>query len=266
MPGVDITKYLVPSDTCPCAGAKTYYGNAEPEGKTVAVGGAEVAVGGWAAYEAARRQAQWEARPHSRAAQPVSYYGGRTYVTGQDALESLVGARTEVPREGTTARAPRDPLARAAERLAAAVETFESAVARDSQSVWARLGVPPDAPFAISTIAAEDVRSAVPETDVRALHRAAEDAGVLASNYARPDELAALRAPRPPGALPPLPSREVSTSTRSGTSSDTVNRNLVRLEAAVVPRASAVEAYRGEIAAVFDAAAGVLEKAAAPRS
>jgi hypothetical protein len=263
----DITAFIVPgpegapaapASECPCAKAKTYYGNAEPEGKTVIVGGTEVVVGGWAAYEATRRQARWEANPHSRAAQPLSNYSGRTYITGQDALESLIGARVG---GGTAQR--RDPLARAAERLAAAIEAFEGAIAKDGPSVWARLGIPPDSPVAVSTISAEDVRYAVPETDVHELHRAAEDAGIFTSNYARDEELGALRAPRPPGSLPPLPSREVAArgTVRQGVTSETTNRNIARLEAATVPRASAVEAYRGEVAAVFDASAAVLERA-----
>ena len=91
-------------------------------------------------------------------------------------------------------------------------------------------------------------------------------AGIFASNYARDDELEALRAPRPPGSLPPLPSREVAVrgTVRQGApsaTSETTNRNIARLEAATVPRASAVEAYRGEVAAVFDASAAVLERA-----
>lgn len=249
--------------TCqPCRhlqAGKTYYGNAEPEGKTAIVGGTEVVIGGWAAYEATRRTAQWEANPHSRAAQPLSRYKGRTYVTGQDALESLVAARVRGGESGVQCR---DPLARAAERLAAALEGFEAAVAKDGASVWARLGIPLDAPVAVSTISAEDVRYTIPETDIHELHRSAEDAGIFASNYARDDELPALRAPRPPGALPPLPSREVPTrgSVRQGVTHETTNRDIARLEAAAVPRASAVEAYRGEVAAVFDASAAVLER------
>ena len=249
---------------CPCAASARrpiYFGNAEPEGKTVIMGGAEVVVGGWATYEATRRQARWEANPHSKTAEPLSRYGGRTYVSGQDALESLLDART-----GGGEKTQAGPLARAAERLAVAIEGFDAAVAREGPAtVWQRLGVPPDAPFAVSTISAADVRYSVPETDVHELHRSAEDAGIFASSYARPEELAALRAPRPPGALPQLPSREVATrgSVRQGMARETANRDIVRLEAATVPRAEAVGAYRGEVAAVFDAAAAVLERAVA---
>lgn len=269
----DITAYYVPApprgvpppaSTCASASAnkggektKTYYGNAEPEGKTVILGGTEVVVGGWAAYEATRRRARWKSNPHSRVARPLSNYTGRTYITGQDTLESLIGARAS-----GGAGAPQDPLALSAERLAAALENFEQALAKDrTATVWARLGVPPDAPFAVSTITAEDVRYTIPETSVHELHRIAEDAGIFASNYAREDELASLRPPHPPGSLPPLPAREVACGVACGITARGADRNIARLEAATVPRASAIEAYRGGVAAVFDASAAILERA-----
>jgi hypothetical protein len=249
---------------CPCrrgmaqsADARTYHGSAPPDGKTVVVGGVEVVVGGWASYEATRRAARWRARPHDPAVELRARYGGRTYVSGQDAVESLVTARSAKHLSSSAKRL--DPLARSAERLATAVSRFDEAVAQEGPAtIWGRLGIPPDAPVAVSTITPEDIRYTVPETDVHVLHRAAEDAGILASGYAREDELPALRAPRPPGALPPMPMREVATR---GAPPAEVNGAISRLETAAVPRAAAIEAYRGDVAAVFDAAAAVLERA-----
>lgn len=245
---LDITAFIVDTAAGDPA-AKVYYGNAEPEGHTVIVGGQAVVVGGWAAYEATRREARWQANPALPAAEPRGRYGGRTYVTGQDAVESLLVARQS------------DPLARAAPRLAAAVAKFNAAVLREGPtSLWDRLGIPSDAPVAVSTITPVEISQAAAETDLEALHRAAEDAAILASGYARDDELPGLRAPRPPGGLPPLPAREVPLRGRDAAA---VNRSIVELERASVPRAAAVEAYRGDVAAVFDAAAAVLERAVA---
>jgi hypothetical protein len=289
------------------------------------MGGSEVVVGGWAAHEATRRQARWEANPHSKMAEPLSRYGGRTYVSGQDALESLLGARTEI-EGGSLARAAEildkefkggaaraagrrdaefasfdatvsraDPLTRAGERLARALERFDTEVGRGGASTaWQRLGVPPDSPFAITTLDATDIRRSVSETDVHELHRCGEDAGIFAASYARADERPALHPPRPPRALPLLPAREVEipqaapqaahgdASVRRGatpqathgdasvgrgaTAREGANREIIRLEAATVPRAEAVGAYRAEIAAVYDAAAEVLERAVRARA
>lgn len=251
--------------------ATTYYGNAEPEGPTVVVGGNEVVVGGWASYEAIRREAHWRANPRNPEAEPRSWYGGRTYISGQDAVESLITSRCRRGRacskaadlrDGSDTGANRaDPLDRAAERLALAIEGFDKAVAREgATTVWGRLGVPPDAPVAVSTISPEDIRYASSDTDLAILHRAAEDAGIFASSYAREAELPRLRPPRPPASLPPLPSREVPLR---GKRAADVNRAIADLEKAAVPRAAAVETYRGEVAAVFDAAAAVLERAVA---
>jgi len=164
-------------------------------------------------------------------------------------------------RTGSGEQPGSDPLARAADRLAKAIEGFESSIAQyGSSTMWERLGLSPDAPVAVTTISAEDVRFSVPETDVNELHRNAEDAGIFASAYARPEEQAALRAPRPPKTLPQLPLREISVRSSLKTRED-VNADIAKLERATVPHASAIEAYRGEVAAVFDASAEVLERA-----
>jgi hypothetical protein len=229
-------------------GERAYYGNAAPEGLTVVVGGLERAAGGWAAYEAARRQARWAANPHDWTAQPLSYYQGRTFVGGQDALESLIG------------RQP-GPLADAGRRLGAALGAFEAAARR--RSPWAGLKRGGGAPIAVSTLAAADVAEAAAETEPRALRRLAEDVCELAGAYAEgPAELEALRAPELP-ALPPLPQGEVPAlgGARPGAST-AANEAVLRLEHGVLPRAHALEEYRARVADVFEAGAEILERAA----
>lgn len=245
---MDITQYVVSKADGAQPSGRVYYGNADPEGETAIVGGSEVVVGGWAAHEADRRRARWDANPRDRHAEPRTWYGGRTYVTGQDAVESLVTARCGGDDE-------RDPLARAAGRLATAISQFDKTVAREGAStLWNRLNIPESAPVAVSTLTPADVRDVIPSTDPTELYQTAEDASILASGYARADEQSILRPPRPP-ALPMMPTREVKTRGANA------NKDINRLEKAAVPRASAIEAYRGKIATVLDTAATVLERA-----
>ena len=242
---------------------RVYYGNAEVEGDTVILGGVEIVVGGWTSYEATRREARWMANPRDHAAQPRSWYGGRTYISGQDAVESLVMARCSSRGgvsggNGGVSSNQDDPLARSAERLTAAITAFDKVITREGLgTVWTRLGIPPDAPVAISTINPKDIQYSIQDTDVNLLHRVAEDAGILASSYARDNELPQLKAPRPPGDLPPMPIREVSLQGRNASE---INRSIANLEKASIPRAVAIETYRGKVAAVFDTAAAVLER------
>lgn len=265
---MDITKFYTGGGRGGEAGGvapRVYHGNAEPEGQVVVIGGRDVVVGGWVVYEAARRRARWDAAPHSRTAAPSSRYRGRTRITGQDVLESLVTARTAV-EGGGGAGEPADPLARAAGRLAGAVDAFGAAVrgGAGAESAWARLALDPDAPLAVSTLSAADVREVVAETDPAELFEAAAAAAALAAAYARPGELAALRPPPPPARLPRLPAGEVAVGGGlAGAAAEGADRAVARLEAAAVPRAAAVEAYRGSVAAALDASAAVLERAAA---
>jgi hypothetical protein len=226
---------------------RVYYGNGELEGRAVRVGGRDVVVDGWAAYEVARREARWRANPQDPAAEPRSKYGGRTYITCQDAVESLVTERSS------------DPLRLAAERLAAAVAGVDTILARGGPTTaWERLGVPQDAPLAVSTLTPEEIRRVAAGTNPVQLYQIAEDVGIFASRYARKCELSAVCPPRPPDGLPPFPVRTVSLMDRAG-----VNQSVIDLEKTALPRAAAVEAYRGDVAAAFDVSAAVLERAAA---
>jgi len=228
-----------------------YFGDAEPEGSTVFVGGAERSVGGWAAHEISRRRAKWAAAPHGGGGAPSSRYRGRTYVSGGDVLESVfAGAGGGAVGGGAPAPPLGDPLGCAAERLATALEALEGALTgQGASSLWSRLGLPPDAPLTVPALTPDGVRGAQPETDVRELHRLAEEVALLAA-AARGTPLAP--APPPPAALPPLPLRAVPAGDDAG---------VARLEEGAAPHAAAVEEYRGQVAVYFDEAAAALEEA-----
>ena len=234
---MDITEFY--ADRGPELPGKVYYGDAEPEGQTVVVGGGEVTVGGWAAYEITRRRARWEADPR---AGPGGQYPGRRYVGGQDVLESLFAPGPN---------APPDPLSRAATRLAAAVKALGQILSEPGGSAWERLRLAPEAPIVVPPLSPADVEAAIPETDAETLGALAEDVEALVAGYCAARDLP-LPAPPPPSApLPPLPRRMVSTADGAA---------VARLEETAAPRARALEIYRGGVAAFFDAAAEVLEE------
>ena len=209
------------------------------------MGGAERTTGGWAAYEVARRHARRAAAPRG-ACGPASSYPGRTYISGTDVLESLCACGPQ--RE--------EPLARAAERLAAALEGLEAALCAPGASAWESLGADPRVAVTLPPLTAAEVRGAWPETDPHELHRLAAEAALFGSTAgATPPP----RAPSPPAGLPPLPQRVVPVE-------DAPAVELLETEA--VPRAEALAAYRGQVAACLDQAAVALEAgalAAAPR-
>jgi hypothetical protein len=255
---MDIRKYIITTGGKPPVkgGGRTVYGNSEPEGKTVFLGGNEVVVGGWVAHEVVRRRARWESAPRDPKMEPRSRYSSRYTISGQDAVESLVVARcAKFGGKITT-----DPLEKSAERLSKALAAFNQKMSKSHVSMWTRFGVPSESYLTVSTITPKDIKHAVPETDPDALYQIAESVGALASGYAREEELESLKPPLPPEVLPPLPRREVSLKGRKASE---VNKSIVALELASIPRASAIEEYRGDIAEVFDTAAFVLERSAA---
>lgn len=226
----------------PTAG-RTIVGNAEPEGATVVVGGREVVVGGWAPYEVARREAMARVNPRSRSARLAARYSGRSYVGGQEALDSIVTAR--VRRDGDESQ-PIDPLEAACERYACALEE----VLDSGPSSTGGSGSSPGLVVGGGPLP-DDIRALADETDVNALSTAAEDAAIFADATG-----AVIADPPAPPLLPPLTTREVSVK---GASPDRVESQLADLERAVTGRAEAVEVYRGRVAATFDAAARELE-------
>lgn len=220
-----IAAYIVPRGAGPedsagdagDAGGRTYYGNAEPEGEVVVVGGAEYAVGGWAAYELDRRRAR------RKGGGAPAAYPRRTYVTGDDVIESLYRGRESA-----------DPLAIAAERYAGALEGLE----REQRTPGGAFGGGRDI-VVVPAATPAGIRALATGTDPTQLQDAAEDAALAAG--APPPKF-------PP--VPPLPRRTVQVGDAAG---------LCGLEAASAPHAAAIEKSRAVLAGALDAAAASLE-------
>lgn len=125
-----------------------YYGNADPEGETVTVGGNEHVVGGWAAYELDRRRV----RPHR--------YGGRARITTQDVVESVVGGG-------------RGPLPAASARLAEALDRLAASAPE--------IRVAPGRALPVVAASSADVAEAAEETDVGELAAMGSDFALFAA-------------------------------------------------------------------------------------
>jgi hypothetical protein len=218
---------------------KIYVGNAEPEGVTAVVGGREVVVGGWGKYEADRRRAKWEAAPRDPYQVPAARYGGRSYITAQDTLDSLVTARVS---GGDEAPVLPDPLEVACGRLSAQLIAAENTTDRVVRG---------------GTV--EDVENLPMETSPAALHQVAEDAIIYAGALA---DLDLQLPPPPPAGIPPLPTRSVRVVTGSGESHSEVSK----LELASSTRADAITTYRGVLAGHLENAARALADASAKKN
>jgi hypothetical protein len=216
---------------------------------TAVIGGREVVTGGWAAYEASRRKARWEARGGDEMA---SSYPGRAVVTTQDALESLVTARAARPSGGVLGGG-RDPLEVSASSAAEALRRRQRGWADPASSYLEQSAA------RVMSLAAPDpqeLEAAPGETDPAALYRTA-----LALHELALHELATNGAggrPPPPPPAPPqmpcLPQQEVAL--RRGR--EAISADLVALERAALPCAEALEKYRGEIAASIAESAAAL--------
>ena len=227
---------------------RIYYGNAEPQGPSIVVGGQEWSVGGWAGYKIDRRHARWKIGSDKK---PSRYYAGRSHISSQDVLESIF-----VPSADSTDEivgGMEDPFELATERFARALERLNSLLSRKGPgSVWERLSLPPDTPVLVPDMSPEDVRGTRPETDIASLHEIAENVSMLVASFDRAN--ARLATPTPPESLPPAPLRVVVI--RGGGCEDAI----CRLEKDTVGRANAIENYRAKIAAHFDEAAAALER------
>jgi len=222
------------------ASGRAYYGDAEPEGATVVVGGAEYSVGGWSAYELERRRCE---REYGAPAGEDRHYAGRTYVTGEDVMESLF--RGAGVRGGG---GPSDPLAEASERYATALERrWGGAGVSGDLHAGASGSAGPANEFTGELVGAlalgpDEARELAAETDPEALLGAAEAIRAVAGE-------AAPAAAFPP--IPPLPRRPA----------DAAPESLSRLEAAAAPHAEAVEKCRAALAGALDRATARLEPA-----
>ena len=202
------------------ASDRLYYGNAEPEGETVVLGGDEFVVGGWVDYQLEKRR-----HDHSSGGSE-GIYDGRETITGQDVLESLF-------------RDPNDVLAVSSAYFADALDIYEAAAGKSGVA---------HSVVVIPSLVAEDVRAAPRLTDMGELHRLAREAEPLMTNYHHD--------PHPVYAAPSA-SQSAAMSLAISTSDAKAVRSL---EAAVAPVAQAVERYRGHVAAVFGRSAEAVRK------
>jgi len=222
------------------------------EGARAVVGGADHAVGGWGAYEAARRRAEWE---HSRVA-PGSRYSGRSYIHGLDAAHSILvgsrgavgGARADLPR------APESALRRAALRLADALGALEDELCEpDEDGVWECVG--PGDYLVIPAVTSADLRAFAEdpekETDPETLYELDGDVATA---------VAALGTALPSGpefvlkrGLPPLPTRTVLVGD---------DEAVLRLEEEAEPYVAALEQMQAVVATRLEAATAVVRAAA----
>ena len=143
---MDVSRYIQ------AEAPRRYVGDAENEGATALVGGRERVVSGWGAYEvekraAARRRAGGGGTP---------WYAGRSFVGGQDVLESVVQARLG---EG------RDPLERAVGAFLSQYAHLRRRLCSGGDA-WACLGVPAQKPLFVWPISADEIERLPKETDL----------------------------------------------------------------------------------------------------
>jgi hypothetical protein len=251
---------------------------AAPRGARAVVGGVEYTVGGWGAYEIARRRERWEASRAQGAAAPKGgavgggslaadgrpgrEYAARTYIHADDAVRSVLGGRA---RHGAPS-----PLQRAAARLADALARMEDRLCDPADDgVWEcapasalRQGrSPAPAPafyYTIPPVTSADLRAFAADPDRAADPDALSDLGDDALSIA-----AALGEPAPAmpalaaRGVPPLPARAVPVSD---------DEAVLRLESAVAPYVATVEGLQAALASRLDATAAAVERALARKN
>lgn len=193
----------------------------EKSNDTVFIGGNEIVVGGWSAYEAEKRKKRWKYNPDSKFTQLFlthDTYKNRTYIGGQDTLESLINSQEN------------DPLRKSADKLAEVLELSMKQIPTDFTEIYEVINVTP-----------EEILQTKYETDINELHRIAEK--INSSNI-----------PDIPN-IPPLPSKKVYLSDKAHHKRNSrirLNKDIIQLEEETIPRAKVVEEYRGKMAALFD--------------
>lgn len=193
----------------------------EKSNDTVFIGGNEIVVGGWSAYEAEKRKKRWKYNPDSKFTQLFlthDTYRNRTYIGGQDTLESLINSQEN------------DPLRKSADKLAEVLELSMKQIPTDFTEIYEVINVTP-----------EEILQTKYETDINELHRIAEK--INSSNI-----------PDIPN-IPPLPSKKVYLSDKAHHKRNSrirLNKDIIQLEEETIPRAKVVEEYRGKMAALFD--------------
>jgi hypothetical protein len=217
---MDITQYLkVPT-------GPPYYGNAEPEGQVVIVGGQEVVTSGWAEYEINRRSVS---RVRGGSKEDHQNYPGRYVINSQDVIESIF--------ETSTPNKPEFPLVVAGKELIVALNTLKEKQYRATGGAIDFLERSNDAVIYIPAIDVNDVRKYMRETDfieLRHLDNALTEITGKSSDKKHP---------------PVMPRRKVAVSDPtavSGLEKDTVNA------------VNAIENYQAEIAEKASSAALII--------
>jgi hypothetical protein len=241
----------------PARQGRPVYGNCEPGGTVVVVGGADgdhaIVCGGWFAAELERRRARRKARVGGGQAAPCEEYEGGD-VTGWDVLESLCdGAMGRghadsfriscSERTGGSVRAHiTDPLAAGGANLGHVLREERRTALLPGGDLWDRLALPGAA--MAPAYPPEAYEEAKYETDFGRLRALSEDASRFAASRGHDIPPAEL-----PADIPPLPRVVAPSSDR---------RKLGGVEKAVAPRAAALEEYRALVGAQFEATARAL--------
>lgn len=237
---------VIPEDEeepgCECRPFELLEKDEQPSKWTVAVvGGIEHAIGGWSDYEVARR------RYHVGG---CCCYRGRTYVTSEEAVASILRAPD---RREASGGAP--PLEQAAGHLAATLAALEKVLCEDSNP-FARLDL---GSLSLIPLAPEDIMDTVKDEG--------HDPGALLDLAERAEQVmtgvAGLPGPLPKSARSVLAEIVVPPASQKTVSAD--DAEAVRsLEAEVAPRAGAIERYQGAVAELLEKAATHIDRVLTP--
>lgn len=261
--------------------AKEYvYGNHQPEGNTVRVGGFDMVVGGFSRSVVDRRAISWKYNPDNS---PDANYAGRSYITESDAINSILaekrggryGGGTDGAIVASAVATSADPLEIALTKLAKALDLINKKVcdydnktdadnlfndAKNASnpsdkslysnpgSIWKILKWCPCKVISFITITQDDITEMIAEFDVDALYKFTKSVVLYASVYT--DEK--LKLPEKP------PVVEIGTDVVDLENTESAASEVLALEKKSLVNISKIEIYRDQIAELIDAAADSL--------
>ena len=253
------------------------YGNSQPDGTTVRVGGSDMVVGGFSQSIVSRRAINWKYNPDKS---PAANYTGRSYITETDAINSILAEKRGSRYSGgndksTIIETSADPLEVALTRLANVMDTMNKKIceyddkvdadnllndaknastpsdkslssASNSESIWKIMKWCPCKIISFITITQDDITEMIAEFDVDALYQFTKSVVLYASVYT--DEK--LKLPEKP------PVVEIGTNVVNldGTEVDKLANEVLELEKKSLSNASKIEIYRDKIAELIDTA------------
>ena len=251
LPGIFDTNHVVDVPAVPAQEARAI------------VGGADHAVGGWGAYEIARREAEWKHGGGAGVQRPGERYAGRTYIHGLDAAQSvLTGSRRTVGGAGGAGHTE-SALQQAALRLADALGVLEDRLCEpDEDGVWECVG--PDGTegklLIVPAVTSADLRAfaedPAQEADPESLYELDESVAKAVAMIGKESGM-----PNPPRIslrpdLPPLPTHAVPVDD---------DEAVLRLEAEVEPYVESLEQEQAAVATRLEAAAEAISRWATAR-